>query len=334
MNSNNDKNINFAKLEQIINSKKRIILSTHVNPDGDGLGSEIAFYNHLTSLGIDCKIINLSPTPPKLEFIDTDKVVNVYNENLDKWILKSDLIIAFDIGDYSRLLKLGEITKGRVPALCFDHHPLLRSELYTYTLVDVESPATGYTVWKYLKEFHYKKLIPLNIANPLYVSLISDTGSFKYENTTSDTHLMAANLIDSGVDSYIIQKKIYDTNSLAHVMLLGYVVNNMNFDFNSQVVWAYLDDDILAKFNASSDDIDGITDYLRAIDTVEVSFLIRKISDSDVKVNFRSQDTTINDIASIFKGGGHKFAAGAFVKNGNVEEIKNIILDELRKKIT
>ena len=334
MNLYNNKNIKFDKFDKILNSKKRIILSTHVNPDGDGLGSEIAFYNHLTYLGIDCKIINLSPTPSKLDFIDPDKVINVYNEKLDSWILKSDLIIAFDIGDYSRLLKLGEITKGRVPALCFDHHPLLKPELYTYTLVDVNSPATGYTVWKYFKEFHYRKLIPKNIASPLYVSLISDTGSFKYENTTSDAHIMAANLIESGVDSYLIQKKIYDTNSLAHVLLLGHVINNIKFEFKDKVAWAYLDDEILSKYNASSDDIDGITDYLRAINSVEVSFLIRKIHDSDVKINFRSQDTVINDIASIFKGGGHKYAAGAFVKDGSIEEIKNIVLDKLRGKVT
>ena len=328
-----NKNITYNKLEQILNTKKRVILSTHVNPDGDGLGSEIAFYNYLSSKGIDCKIINLSPTPKKLEFIDPDEVINVYNEELDKWILGSDLLIAFDIGDYKRLLKLGEVAKGQVPALCFDHHPLLSEELYAYTIVDIDSPATGYSVWKFLKEVNYNKLIPLNIAEPLYVSLISDTGSFKYENTTSDTHVMAANLIDSGVDTYLIQKRIYDTNTLAHVKLLGYVINNLNFENKNQVVWTYLDDEILKEYNASSEDLDGITDYLRAIEGIEVSFLLRKVNDSDVKINFRSQYVIINDIASIFDGGGHKYAAGAFIRNGNINRIKKIILDKLKEKM-
>ena len=328
-----NKNISFKQLEQILNKKKRVILSTHVNPDGDGLGTELAFYHYLSSKGIDCRIINSSPTPPKFTFLDPDNSIYIYSNDLDKWIEGSDLLIAFDIGDYKRLMELGKKAKGKVPALCFDHHPLLHQELYTYVLVDMESPATGYVFWKYLKEIEYKDKIPENIATPLYVSLICDTGSFKYENTTTDTHIMAANLIDSGVDSYSIQKKIYDANTLAHVELLGYVIRNLNFANDRQVVWSYLDDQILQKYNATSDDLDGITDYMRAIDTVEVAFLIRKVSTNDVKLNFRSQDVVINDIASIFKGGGHKYAAGAYVRDGNVESIKRIILKELDKKI-
>lgn len=327
------KNISFQQLEQIINKKKRIILSTHINPDGDGLGTELAFYNYLSTKGIDCKIINLSPTPPRFEFLDPEEIISVYSTNLDKWILGSDLVIAFDIGDYKRLMGLGEVVKGRVPVLCFDHHPLLNEELYTYVYVDIKSPATGYSFWKYLKEVEYKKLLPKNVAIPLYVSLICDTGSFKYENTTTDTHLMAANLIESGVDSYNIQKRIYDANTLAHVELLGHVIKNLNFTNNQQVVWSYLDDLILNKYNATSDDLDGITDYMRAINGVEVAFLIRKVKESDVKLNFRSQDIIINDIAGMFEGGGHKYAAGAYIKNGDPEKIKNIILKELDKKI-
>ena len=328
-----NKNITYKQLEQILNKKKRVILSTHVNPDGDGLGTEIAFYHYLSSKGIDCRIINSSPTPRKLSFLDPEGIIYVYNNDLDKWIDGCDLLIAFDIGDYKRLMDLGKRIKGKVPALCFDHHPLLHEECYSYTLVDIKSPATGYTFWKYLKEVEYKNKLPENIATPLYVSLISDTGSFKYENTTTDTHFMAANLIESGADSYSIQKKIYETNSLSHVELLGYVIRNLNFVYKHQVVWAYLDDDILKKYNALSDDIDGITDYMRAINGVEVAFLIRKVGLTDVKLNFRSQDTTINDIASIFKGGGHKYAAGAYVANGNIEKIKKMILEELNKKI-
>ena len=206
---NKNKHITYEQLNDIILNSKQIVLSTHVNPDGDGLGCEVAFYHYLKNKKIDCRIINSSKTPKSMEFLKSDDIIEVYNKSMDEWIDSCDLAISFDIGDYNRMMELGKRLKDRVPVVCFDHHPQEDESNYTHIILDIKSPATGYMAWKYFQINYPNKLLSKEIATPLYVALITDTGSFKYECTSADTHIMAAHLIESGVENYEIHKEIY-----------------------------------------------------------------------------------------------------------------------------
>ena len=191
--------MDWKLLNNIIKDGNSFLLSTHVNPDGDGLGSELAFYYYLKSLGKDCKIVNCSTLPLHYKFLDPDTVIESYDESLHAdWIKKVDVAIIFDIGDYRRLNEIYlEIKKNNIFTVSIDHHPS-EDDFFDECFVDINMPATGYMVWEYLMFNQYKNM-PLNAAKGLYCALITDTGSFRYDSTTPECHEMAAHLLSLGI---------------------------------------------------------------------------------------------------------------------------------------
>ncbi len=323
-------------LQKVIEDANSILLSTHINPDGDGLGSEIAFYYYLLDLGKKCRIINISSLPLNYKVIDPDNVIEEYDSNLDKWLADVDLTIVFDIGDFNRTGQIGEIVRKKSKLVCIDHHPPKEDHPFDINIIDIDAPATGYLIWKYFNHISYSNgnKLPLKIANGLYASVVTDTGSFKYQSTTSETHLMAANLLSSGVDGYDIQRSIYEQQSISQIRLLGLALQSLNFSKNGKVVWIVITEKMLKEVEASEDDAGGFTEYLRMIENVEVSYMIRE-SSSKHRINFRSSgNVVINDIAQCFGGGGHKFAAGAKIDDMNTNDIINTINNQLSEKIS
>ena len=331
---NDKKHITYQKLNDLISISKCILLSTHVNPDGDGLGCEIAFYHYLKKRNIECRIINSSSTPKSLSFLESDPIIEIYNNSMDEWIDQCDLAISFDIGDYNRMMELGERLKGRVPVVCFDHHPQEDESNYSHIILDIKSPATGYMAWKYFQKNYPNKLLSKNIATPLYVALITDTGSFKYECTSSDTHLMAAHLIESGVDNYEIHKKIYENKPKARVRILGKAINSLQYTLDNKVAWVEITEEILKECNASFDDTEGLGDFIRSIKGVEVSVVLTEREENKIKITFRSNGYFIvNTIAKKFGGGGHKFASGALTDIGSMNLIMEKILIDIKEQM-
>ncbi len=325
----------YKYLNKLLENKKQILLSTHVNPDGDGLGSELAFYNYLIDKGKECKIINVSKTPEIYKFLESIGHIDVYDESFNDWILSCDLVIAFDIGDFERLKEIGSLTKKNVPVLCFDHHPHTDDGDFTYLIIDEKAPATGFMVWEYLQQNYKNKVLPISIAIPLYVSLVTDTGSFRYESTTADTHRMATHLIESGVDIFDIQKNIFEQRTLPQVKILGKVIENSQFAYKNKIAWAEITIKQLKECGAKYEDLEGLGDFLRAIRGVEVSVIMIERENNKTKLTFRSKGRiTVNDVAHEFDGGGHKFAAGAVTDYGDsdaiMKKIKNILVNKLK----
>jgi phosphoesterase RecJ-like protein len=325
---------NWNLLTRTINEAEIILLSTHINPDGDGLGSEIAFYYYLNNLGKECRIINPSDLPYNCEIIDPDKIVETYDVLCDEWLESVELMVVFDIGDFNRTGIIGEKVRQNSTLVCIDHHPPKDDHPFDINIIDIEAPATGYMLWKYFQHINYiEPKLSLKIANGLYASVVTDTGSFKYQSTTSDTHIMAAYLLECGVDGYDIQRSIYEQQPISQVNLLGKVISNLKFSKHGKVVWTIITQDMLLEANASDDDAGGFTEYLRMIENVEVSFMIR-VKNNKHRINFRSSgNVIINDIAKSFGGGGHKFAAGAHISDMKTEIILQNITQLLNKKL-
>ena len=171
----------WNELETLIHDSQSILLSTHINGDGDGVGSEIAFYYYLKSLTKVCRIINPSPLAYNYSVIDPDGVVEEYSHSMNKWLSDVDLTIVFDIGDHRRVGNIGKQIYGNCISVSIDHHPIRDGHPFNLTLVDSAAPATGYLIWKYFQHIGFiKKKISINIANALYASVVTDTGSFKY----------------------------------------------------------------------------------------------------------------------------------------------------------
>ena len=325
----------WDKLRNLIQDSQSILLSTHINADGDGLGSEIAFYYYLKSVDKDCRIINSTSLPYNYKIIDPDSLVEKYNPNMEQWLDDVDLTIVFDIGDHRRIGEIGKHVYGNCTTVSIDHHPARGDHPYTLNLVDASSPATGYMIWKYFQSISFfNKKLPIKVANALYASVVTDTGSFKYQSTTADTHYMAAHLIESGVDGFEIQKNIYEQRRIAQIKLLGEVIQSLQFSESGKIVCTVINQNMIKKVNGSDEDVDGFTEFLRMIQGVEISYMILEKPDGTHRISFRSSGKyTVNDVAKIFNGGGHKFAAGASMKNISANDIEKKINSQLVAKI-
>lgn len=320
-------------LKRIIEASSQILLTTHQNPDGDGLGSQIAMYHHIVSLDKKCRIINISKLPDKYSFLDQDGIVENYCEDDDHWIKESDLVLIFDIGDSKRVGAMGEKIYNGKKVVSIDHHPVKNDEPYTYAWIDVTAPATGFMVWEYLVNGNYTDTLSYSQALPLYVALVTDTGSFRYSNTHAESHLMANQLIRSGVKPHEVNQHVYENRNLNQVKLLGNAINNLNFSNDNKVAWVVFSNNTIKSLGIKKEHIEGFADFIRSIQNVEVAFVIIE-EDDKLRVSFRSQGAfTVDDIAAKLDGGGHKFAAGAIISNSNVNNVESQILKMLDEKI-
>ena len=323
----------WESLNKIISKSKNIVLSTHVNPDGDGIGSELGMYYYLKAIGKRCNIINVSKTPDFLDFIDPDEVIEVWDDEKHPFFMKDvDLLISFDIGDCKRLEKIKEHAElNHIYSVSIDHHPY-EGDFFDLALVDVNYPATGQMVWDFL-QFNNSNDLNIIQANALYAAIITDTGSFRYSSTNAQCHLMASHLLESGVDSYKVYESIYERRSKEQIMLLSSAINALEFSFNGIVCGVIITREMLDNCSAKAFHVEGFTDFFRSIDKVQIAYCIIEQSDN-LRINFRSRGKyIINDIAKKFGGGGHKLAAGATVNGKKSTEVQDEILNYIKRKI-
>ena len=325
----------WQEIDDIIMGSDKIVLSTHEKPDGDGLGSGIAFYYYLKNLNKEVRFIQPSHYPEQYKVIDPDAIVETYSDKFKPWIQSSDLLILFDIGHHKRARDVSKIAiNNKIDIVCIDHHKNDDLDLFKASFIDIDAPATGLLVWKYLKSKGFNNSWGINTFNALYAALVTDTGSFRYNNTTSESHDMASELLDFGVKPYEIYVPIYEQRKLSQLRLMSYVIDNLKFNFNNKVCFSIIDSQALKNTNSQLEDIDGFTEFLRSIENVEISFLITEQQNGIYRINFRSKGKyIINDIASEFGGGGHKFAAGCKISNSNVIEIEEKIVNLLKLKM-
>tara|TARA_B100000073_G_scaffold156732_1_gene129475 strand:+ start:3460 stop:4485 length:1026 start_codon:yes stop_codon:yes gene_type:complete len=330
----NNVNIDWGKVDEVISKANKIFLTTHENPDGDGLGSEVAFYHHLTETGKEVKIINCSPTPEIYDYLNSDSCIETFNELVHlEWIKKADLAIVFDVGDFKRVREIKSlINEYDIPVMNIDHHPHPDNHGFSYNIVDTKSAATGCMVRSYLKEARSKPLTR-QICDGIYTAVMTDTGCFKYSNTDTYCHSIAIECLEKGVDSNFIYQKIYENSSKIRIHLLGEMISNIRYALDGQFAWSIVTNDIIKKHQASKDDLDGFSDFIRSIKGVEVAFVIYEVSKDICRINFRSKGKfTVNNIAKSFGGGGHAFASGAVV-NKSLDKAKNYIVNNCEKML-
>ena len=177
----NNTTIDWRLVDEIISSCKKIVLTTHENPDGDGLGAEVGLYYHLLEIGKDIKIINYSPLPKEYIFLDRHNIFESYNESEhDDWLKSVDLAIIFDVGDFSRTRKVKTVLdQWDIITMNIDHHPHPIKHPFTHNLVDLSAAATGCMVYDYLKVAR-KNAISKDSMLGIYTAVMTDTGCFKY----------------------------------------------------------------------------------------------------------------------------------------------------------
>lgn len=315
------------KILDLINKSKKIALTFHVSPDGDSIGSTLALYQGMSSLKKDVYIISKEDIPEDFKFLPYAEVITKsQGEVLDD----TDLVIVLDCGNLPRINANIDTENKKYIFVNIDHH--ISNELYgDYNFVNPNAACMGEIVYEMLKSLDVK--VNKNMASCLYTSILTDTGSFRYSNTTSGTHCVAGDLIDIGIDFSSIHRKIFDNKKFIRFKLYGEIFDKMEL-VEDEICVMQVTQDMFKKFNIDSgEDTSDIVSFGGAMKEVEVTLLLKEKND-EIKISLRSKSKVdVRNIAEKFGGGGHIRAAGASVKGKSLEDVKNIVIDLIKKEL-
>lgn len=324
----------FDRLKLIIAGNMNFVLTTHVSPDGDAIGSVLSFENYLVNKGKNVRILNHSYTPSTLSFLDRENKIEVFPRRVDSLapiINSTDVIILLDANEYSRTRSLEEyIRKSSAMKICIDHHTDIKESDFDFVICETSYAANCQLLYDYFMHDN-ESYINEEVANLLYAGIMTDTGSFRFPRTTSRVLRICADLIDKGADPIFLYEKIYDTMSKSKLNLLQKYLNSFEFHFNDSVVTAIVREKDFGESQAELNDVEGFSAYLMGLENVKMGVLIAELP-KGVKVSLRSKGKIpVNELAKEFAGGGHKNAAGISFDKLPVEDIKKDILSKAEK---
>lgn len=312
----------FEQIKVYIEHASTIVLATHIFADGDAIGSVGAMYHMLKEMGKQAYMLlpNLSETFSFLPDIE-ERLENIEQEQYD-------LLICLDTSSEERLnIASCDIAKAK-NIVVIDHHMNNTIESDA-KFVDTEAPANCEIVYNFIK--HMNHTISKNIAEYIYMGIMTDTGSFNYQRTTSKTHKIAGEMIDAGADYVTTCRILNHTYSENKMKLLAKLIDNMEVHFGGKVRFGIIDLDTIYKFNAKEQDAENMVNYLRGIEGTIVAVYFRALEDGTYKVSIRaSEPIDASELCAEFGGGGHKRAAGFSTNDINETKIKLIkILERL-----
>lgn len=306
-------------------TKKSVALLPHISTDWDALGSCMAIRTLLRERGIKADIIMPDKLTPHLSFMETD--VLVYNENE---VYDYETVCGVDVSTVERLGVCRPIFDACSDKVWIDHH--ISDETYApISRVEPDKAATAEVIYLMMKEDN----IPLTkrVSEYLYLALASDTGSFRYQNTTPFSAELLGAIICSGADISALSNELFFNSTYSMVKLRGETIGTIELFASGKVGTAFITKAMLEKTGATRNEAGALADVPRSIGTVNVSAVIKEEDDGMCKVSFRSKGNyTVVDIAALFGGGGHEKAAGATIE-GTVEEVRDLILPHLIKAV-
>lgn len=333
MSQNSGKNLPLDEVKNIINRFQNFLITTHVNPDGDGLGCEVALLHFLRKLGKNAVVMNVSETPGNYKFLDPENEFIVFSENekshIEK-ILNADAIFICDMNQSHRLKTMEKyILQSKAIKIIIDHH-LEAQDFADYYLIDIDSPASGEICYRLIKSFDDVE-IDKQIAIGLYTAIMTDTGSFRFPRTDSETHRIVAELLDAGVDPTEIYDKVYEQSSLGRIKLLGRCLSELETRYEGRLGYIVVTQKMLNDYGVKEWETDGFVQSILSVGGIKIAIFILELKDG-VKLSFRSKgEIPINELAKEFGGNGHKNAAGARLYNVSVEEILNQVIQKAEK---
>lgn len=308
---------------------QRVALSTHISADGDGCGSEAALARLLGQMGVAAHIVNPTPWPSMFDYLLNDDVVNRTAEGVVA-LRGIDRLIVLDISDVRRLGALADTVRALpVPKLVIDHHLPGEEPPGTVNISDTAACATGELIFDFAETLGLQITPP--IATALYTAILTDTGGFRFSNTSPRCHAIAARLLAAGVDPEAMYKRIYASVPRGRLQLLRDALDSLEVDEPHGIAWVTIADGALEKYGVTAEDLDGIAEYPRSIAGVRLALLFRDLGHGKVKISFRSvRGMDCNALAKRFGGGGHARASGALV-SGTVIEVREEVLAAARQ---
>ncbi len=316
---------NWTEFNRFIEDKKEILITTHVHPDGDAIGSEIALAIYLEQLGKKVVILNSDPMPGYFKFLDPkNQVITFKGDEHHDLIKQCDAAVSVDISEWRRLGKVGEIIQQiNLAMACIDHH--IASEKFVDVFIsDSHASSTGELIYDLVLQ-NNGEFTP-QLLNALYTCILTDTGSFRFSNTTPHTHKIISDLIARNVDFIGVYKHVYESYSFGRTKLIGSVLSNLQQDCNGRLVWFVLSNKMIADAGIEFWETESFSELTRNIKDVEVSLMFTEV-DRGTKVSLRSKgQVEVNTLAKSFGGGGHKFASGATIPKPLDNVVEDVVM--------
>lgn len=324
----------WKELKQRIQFANSFVITTHQNPDADGLGSELALYHLLKKLNKEVFIFNISPMPDNLKFMDPENLCKRYIPSEHRDIIsKCDLLIILDAGSFDRTGQLGkDALEAKLSMIVIDHHPAENNPDYLQEIVNEKDCSTGRMIYQFINSC-YPEYLDKFMATSLYTAIAGDTGNFRFGNTTQYSHATAADLLKYDIDVYRIYIDLFGNMSHSGIKIFSAVMQKLHFSEDGRIVWFMITRKMLDKTGAGDMDTEGITDFIRMIDGVEVAIMFKERPDGSTRINFRSKGkVATNHIARKYGGGGHAHASG-IISDKKMNEIKECVLEDMHKQV-
>ncbi len=326
--------IDNLELLTFLKSHSRFIITSHVNPDPDAIGSEIAIAGILKQLGKEFYIINTSITPYNIEFLDSENIIEYFSEDKhSKLFDECDAAIILDLNHLNRTVRMEKLfRKFDGDIACVDHHtnPEYFSE---NNFIDESKSSTGEIIFDFIESTNELSFNE-KIAVAIYSAIMTDTGSFRFSKTTSDLHRKVAILLEYNLSSEEIYDKIYSQFEFSRIKLLGESLHTISITESGKISYMIVTQESMIHSEGIESDVDGFVNFALTTKGVEIGILFFELEDG-IKISFRSkEDIPVNKLAAEFGGGGHINASGTRLFDTKLEDIVSKVLISADKLIS
>ena len=319
----------LSKVIDVLRRYNRFLITTHKDPEGDSLGSQLGLFGLLSQLGKAAYMVNEDPVPPTYRFLPwNEKIITVDKVPVLRHI---DVLLVVDSPNKERIGKTAEyMADGRV-VVNIDHH-ISNDGFGDVNWIDPEASAAGEMIYRLFKRM--KMSINREEAMCIYVAILTDTGSFRYSNTSFRVHRIASELLRYGLNPQEIASYIYEARRPQSLKLLAMTLGTLNVSDDGKIAWVKITNEMFRSTGAYSNEIEGFVDYPRLLGGVQVALLFRETSkENEIKISLRAKGgVNVNNIASHFGGGGHQAASGCLVK-GPMDEVERVVIERVKKEV-
>lgn len=325
--------LNVESIANTIRNSNSIILSTHKQCDGDGLGAALGLYHALKKQGKNVRVMLVDEVPKKYDFLNSKKYADVY-EKPHNPIEKTDLALIFDTND-QRLVEplFSELNQKCKQVLFVDHHPVLNKgpEPSAGSFIETRAASTGEIAYFIVKALGIR--LDQNIARALYTSISFDTQLFRFVKSSSTSHLISAELIEYEKNPEEIHRHLFSTYTIGKVNFLAQVLNKIEFFSRHRIAVLLIEKKDLENHNLDADDSRDVIDMIMNISELQCAALFREVKKNEFKLSLRSKGSIeVLGIAENLDGGGHMYAAGAFIQMP-YEKVKEQVVSQLHSRL-
>ena len=308
---------------EAIRKRQRFVIASHVRPDGDAVGSQMAMAHALRHLGKDVRVVSRDAAPPPLLVFPGVSEIEIVDRVDDP----GDAVIVMESGD---LLRTGVSGLERGFVINIDHH-VGNSMFGAINWFDVSAAACGEMVFDLVRELG----VPLShdIAVHLYVAILTDTGSFHHSNITPRTFEICRQCVEAGVNPSAVARSVFDSNNLGRLKLMGAILSRMQIDSSGRLATVSVDEELVTSCSGTYEDTEGLINLPLTVREIQAVVFFKQVGPDDWRVSMRSKgDVNINAVAKEFGGGGHKNASGCSA-SGSLEHLKRVFQQKITEQM-